>query len=72
MTNKLYQFVRGMGSVVDIGAAFANSDTRVGRGLDVGRTDMQALSGDWQKLTEDFGAAFEKTVRRVGEHGKSE
>ena len=69
MTNKMGQFFAGMSSAIDIGATSAHSAVRVGLGLNLHRTDAQALSDDWQKLTQDFCLAFDKTAGNGGEHG---
>jgi hypothetical protein len=70
MTNKTRQFIRGMGSAIDLGGASGRLANPVGHGLELERTDAQALSGDWRKLADDFGAAFNKTVGSAGEHVK--
>ncbi|MGC9453792.1 MAG: hypothetical protein ACP5HU_02915 [Phycisphaerae bacterium] len=63
MTNKTRQFLKGMGSALDIGAVSSGCVTRVGAGLDLGRTEAQALGSDWQKVSQDFGCAFRKIIR---------
>lgn len=62
MTSKMRQFVRGMGSAIDMSGSFFRSPHRVGAGLNLHRTDAQALQNDWEKLSRDFLAAFQKTV----------
>ena len=64
MTNKMRQFIKGVGSTIDLGASAAHCETRVGQGLGLGRTDAQALSGDWRKLAGDFHAAFNMAALR--------
>jgi len=72
MTNKVRQFIRGMGSAIDLGGSAMHSQRSVGAGLGLDRTDAQALRGDWQKLSQDFGSAFSKTVGKDGGHVQSE
>jgi hypothetical protein len=69
MTNTLRQFLGGMGSVLDLGAGSVQADVTVGRGLDLGRTNAEALSRDWQKLSHDFHTAFNQTLGDAA-HGK--
>jgi len=71
MTNRLRQFIKGMGSAIDLGATSSHAHTRVGDGLNLERTSADALGGDWRKLAEDFGTAFTKMVRDGGEHAKA-
>jgi hypothetical protein len=70
MTNKLRQFIRGMGSAIDLGATSAHAHTRVGLGLNLERTHAEALGADWDKLANDFGSAFKRTVGGRGAHGR--
>ena len=71
MTNKFRHFLTGMSSAIDIGATSTRSAVRVGAGLDLHRTDAEALSDDWLRLTQDFRSAFDKTTGNGGEHGTS-
>ena len=66
MTRKIEQFIKGMGSVIDIGASSAHIDLNVTLQPYLARTHAQALSGDWQKLAKDFDSAFKKTVGGSG------
>jgi len=72
MTKTLNYFIKGMGSAIDLGATSAPHHTCVGYGLNLERTDAEALGGDWDKLAHDLGSAFKKTVGSRGEHGKPE
>jgi len=71
MTNKMRQFFKGTGSVIDLGGTSVHSHMRIGHGLDFWGSVPQALSNDWQKLAQDFGSAFNTTVGS-GKHGKPE
>ncbi len=72
MTNKLHQFIKGMGSAIDVGATSSRAHTRVANGLNLERSCAEALGADWHKLAQDFGSAFSKTVKDGGEHVKPE
>lgn len=72
MTKKLRQFVKGMGSTIDLGATSSPSITRVGKGLHPGRTCAEALGADWCKVARDFYSAFSDTVKDGSGYGKSE
>lgn len=66
MTKAVYNFIRGVGSVLDF--APASRPSRVGRGVDLGRSDTESLSRDWQQTAGDFGRAFDQTVGGRGKH----
>ena len=70
MASKMRQFFKGMNSVIDLGATSIHPDMRMETGLNLGRTDAQALSRDWQKLSQDFGSALNKIVEGANEYGK--
>lgn len=72
MPDKLRQFIRGMGSAIDLGATSSPSHTRVADGLNFERSCADALGADWQKLSQDFGSAFSKSVKDGSGHVKSE
>lgn len=69
MTQATYNFIRGMGSVMDL---FPDSGpSRVGEGIDLNRTDADALRGDWEKVAGDFRKAFDTTVEDAHQHVES-
>ena len=67
MTTATYNFIRGMGSVLDLMPSAGPS--RVGQGIDLRRTDAEALGNDWQRVADDFQAAFDQTVKDADDHG---
>jgi len=69
MTRTQFNFIRGMGSVLELLPPPVPSN--VGQGIDIGRSDVDAIQQDWQRMTDDFKAAFEKTSEEVGERVKS-
>jgi hypothetical protein len=71
MKNKLHQFIKGMGSAIDLGATSSPAHTRVGNGLNLERSCAEALGADWHKLAQDFNSAFSDTVKEGSGHVKS-
>jgi len=69
MTRFSYNFVRGMGSVVDL--IPSRHPSRVGQGIDLTRSEADALGRDWQRVAQDFRTAFDQTTTGLGEHGQS-
>lgn len=69
MGRKVRQFLKGIGSSIDLGASHRSS-TPVGQGLRLNRTAGEALGRDWQKLAKDFGSAFHKSVGN-GDRGEA-
>ena len=64
MTKMTHNFIRGAGSVLDLLPSHGGS--HVGRGLDLNRTDAQALQQDWQQVAQDFRQALDKTALETG------
>ena len=60
MTRAAYNFIRGMGSVLELLPRRRSS--RPGEGIDLDRTEAEALQSDWARVSEDFAAAFEREV----------
>lgn len=71
MTNKLRQFIKGMGSTIDLGAMSSPAHTRAAYGLNLKRSCAEALDADWHKLAQDFNSAFSNTVKDDSGHVKS-
>jgi len=69
MTRSTYNFIRGMGSVLDL--VPSGGPSRVGQGIDLHRSDAEALREDWQRVAQDFRAAFDKTTKEAGGHVQS-
>ncbi len=72
MTSKLQQFIKGMGSAIDLGATSGPIQARAARCVNLERTCAEALGEDWHKLAEDFNSAFSDTVKDGRGHGKQE
>ena len=66
MTRATYNFVRGMGSVLDL--IPSGGPSRVGQGIDLNRSDAEVLCEDWQRVAQDFRAAFDKTTKEASDH----
>lgn len=69
MTRITRQFLRGAGSVLDLAPVVGPS--RVGRGINLNRSDAEALRRDWQRVADDFRTAFDRTTKDSGEDGQS-
>lgn len=69
MTRATHNFLRGMGSVLDL--VPSGGPFRVGQGINLNRTDAEALSQDWQRVAQDFRAAFDETTKDAPQHVKS-
>jgi hypothetical protein len=72
MKSKLRQFIKGMGSAIDLGATSSPRHSRVANGLNLERSCAEALGADWHKLAQDFGSAFSKTVKDDSGHVQSQ
>jgi len=70
MTRMTYNFIRGLGSIFDLMPS--NGPSRVGRGIDLNRTDAEALRRDWQRVAQELQAAFNQTTKEADEHGRSD
>ena len=66
MTPSTYNFIRGMGSVMDLMPSPPHFD--VAEGIDLTRSDADALRGDWEKVAGDFRKAFGQTVKDTPQH----
>lgn len=66
MTRTSYNFIRGMGSVLEL--IPTGEPSRVGQGIDLNRTDAEALGGDWDRVAGDFRIAFDRTVKDADDH----
>lgn len=69
MTRATYNFLRGMGSVLDL--LPSSGPSRVGMSINLKRTDGEALRKDWQQVARDFRVAYDQTVKEVGDHGQA-
>ncbi len=69
MTAKMRQFIKGMGSAMDLGATPSRADVRLVTFLD--RTATQALTSDWQKLAKDFCSSFSEVTHTGGDNVKA-
>lgn len=62
-------FMRGAGSVIDL--LPAGSRSKVGQGIDLGRSDAETLRRDWRRVARDFQTAFEQTTGVDRDHVQS-
>lgn len=69
MTRATYNYIRGMGSVLDL--VPSGGPSRVGQGIDLDRSDAEALRQDWQRVAQDFRTGFDKTTKKAGKHVQS-
>lgn len=69
MTRTTYNFIRGMGSVLDL--LPSGSQSRVGQGIDLDRSDSEALRQDFERLSQDFQPAVSETAKECGKYVES-
>ena len=63
MSEKTYQFIRGMGSVLEL--VPSRGWIHIERGLDLNSAVQEILNCDWQKVAMDFSAAFDCTIKEA-------
>lgn len=69
MIRDSHNFIRGMGSALNL--VPCGGPSRVGQGIDMDRSDAEALSRDWQRVAQDLGVAYRRTTKEADEHVQS-
>ena len=68
MKHATLNFIQGVGTILDL--LPSDRPRRVGRGINLNRTDAEALFDDWERLSRDFRSAVDQTTQEVGDHGQ--